>query len=75
MPLIGQHGSSGGGPRPFVSPLVSSSVGDSGVVTLGNTKGEAMSHHLLSEKRLITSSLPAEGLEETERERGGGEVD
>ena len=73
MPLIGQNGSSGGGPRPFVSPLVSSSVGDSGVVTLGNTKGEAMSHRLQSIKWLITGSLPADDLEGTERERGGAD--
>lgn len=49
MPLIGQDGSSGGGPRSFVSLLVSSAVGDSGVDTVANAKREPMSHGLLSE--------------------------
>ena len=58
MPLIGQYGSSGGGPRSLVSLLLSSSVGDSGVDTVAETKGKAMSHRLpleIAHYELLTS--------------------
>lgn len=43
MPLTGQDGSSGGRPRPFVSLLLSSAVGDREVDAVADAKGEAMS--------------------------------
>jgi hypothetical protein len=47
MPLMGQYGSSGGGPRSSVTLLPSSAAGDSGANAVAITKGEAMS--ILSE--------------------------